>query len=131
MFREEPLDTDAVGWVSPASLLFDDNCDCAISHLLGLRQSNITQYSINPASMTIAFTAKRQTLLFSATQTRNVEDLARVSLKKEPLYIGVDDNKVREILPVPLPGGGMFKRSSAAFFAFFCTFSVGTHTLWA
>ena len=36
---------------------------------------------------------KRQTVLFSATQTRNVEDLARVSLKKAPLYIGVDDDK--------------------------------------
>ena len=35
---------------------------------------------------------KRQTVLFSATQTRNVEDLARVSLKKTPLYVGVDDH---------------------------------------
>lgn len=32
-------------------------------------------------------------MLFSATQTRRVEDLARISLKKEPLYVGVDDNK--------------------------------------
>jgi len=31
--------------------------------------------------------------LFSATQTRNVEDLARVSLKKSPLYVGVDDHR--------------------------------------
>ncbi|XP_017294837.1 ATP-dependent RNA helicase DDX18 [Kryptolebias marmoratus] len=38
---------------------------------------------------------KRQTMLFSATQTRRVEDLARISLKKEPLYVGVDDNKDR------------------------------------
>nr|XP_038949756.1 ATP-dependent RNA helicase DDX18-like [Rattus norvegicus] len=37
--------------------------------------------------------ARRQTMLFSATQTRKVEDLARISLKKEPLYMGVDDNK--------------------------------------
>ena len=36
---------------------------------------------------------KRQTVLFSATQTRNVEDLARVSLKKAPLYVGVDDHR--------------------------------------
>lgn len=32
-------------------------------------------------------------MLFSATQTRKVEDLARISLKREPLYVGVDDNK--------------------------------------
>ena len=36
---------------------------------------------------------KRQTVLFSATQTRNVEDLARLSLKRSPLYVGVDDHK--------------------------------------
>ena len=38
-------------------------------------------------------TEKRQTMLFSATQTRKTEDLARISLKKEPLYVGVDDKK--------------------------------------
>lgn len=37
---------------------------------------------------------KRQTVLFSATQTKKTEDLARVSLKKAPLYVGVDDDKV-------------------------------------
>ncbi|OMH83338.1 ATP-dependent RNA helicase HAS1 [Zancudomyces culisetae] len=35
----------------------------------------------------------RQTVLFSATQTTKVEDLARISLKKGPLYINVDDKK--------------------------------------
>uniref|UniRef100_A0A2K6UWR5 ATP-dependent RNA helicase n=1 Tax=Saimiri boliviensis boliviensis TaxID=39432 RepID=A0A2K6UWR5_SAIBB len=36
---------------------------------------------------------RRWIMLFSATQTRTVEDLARISLKKEPLYIAVDDDK--------------------------------------
>lgn len=34
----------------------------------------------------------RQTMLFSATQTTKVEDLARLSFKKQPLYVGVDDS---------------------------------------
>lgn len=35
----------------------------------------------------------RQTMLFSATQTTKVEDLARISLKPGPLYINVDHQK--------------------------------------
>lgn len=34
---------------------------------------------------------KRQTMLFSATQTTKVEDLVRVSFKNKPIYIGVHD----------------------------------------
>mmetsp|Transcript_13569 Transcript_13569/g.39288 ORF Transcript_13569/g.39288 Transcript_13569/m.39288 type:complete len:722 (-) Transcript_13569:290-2455(-) len=36
---------------------------------------------------------ERQTMLFSATQTTKVEDLARISFKHKPLYVGVDDGK--------------------------------------
>ncbi|KAI9223172.1 P-loop containing nucleoside triphosphate hydrolase protein [Blastocladiella britannica] len=36
---------------------------------------------------------ERQTLLFSATQTTKVEDLARVAFRKQPLYINVDESK--------------------------------------
>ena len=39
----------------------------------------------------IFYLERRQTMLFSATQTRKTEDLAKISLKKEPLYVGVDD----------------------------------------
>lgn len=35
----------------------------------------------------------RQTMLFSATQTTKVEDLARISLRPGPLYINVDHSK--------------------------------------
>ncbi|KAI9227142.1 MAG: ATP-dependent RNA helicase Has1 [Piptocephalis tieghemiana] len=35
----------------------------------------------------------RQSMLFSATQTTKVEDLARISLRKGPLYINVDEHK--------------------------------------
>ena len=34
----------------------------------------------------------RQTILFSATQTKKVVDLARLSMKQNPVYIGVDDS---------------------------------------
>lgn len=36
---------------------------------------------------------ERQTMLFSATQTTKVSDLARISLKQGPLYINVDEKK--------------------------------------
>jgi ATP-dependent RNA helicase DDX18/HAS1 len=35
----------------------------------------------------------RQTMLFSATQTTKVQDLARISLRPGPLYINVDSDK--------------------------------------
>jgi len=38
-------------------------------------------------------TENRQTMLFSATQTTKVTDLARISLRPGPLYINVDSSK--------------------------------------
>ena len=37
--------------------------------------------------------ATRQTVLFSATTTEKVDDLARIALKKSPMYIKVDEDK--------------------------------------
>lgn len=36
---------------------------------------------------------RRQTMLFSATQTKKTEMLTSLALKKEPVYVGVDDDK--------------------------------------
>lgn len=38
-------------------------------------------------------TERRQTMLFSATATKKVEEITKLALKKEPMYIGVDDSK--------------------------------------
>ena len=40
-----------------------------------------------------ALPSQRQTALFSATQTRKVEDLARLAIKSEPVYVGVHDSE--------------------------------------
>lgn len=32
-------------------------------------------------------------MLFSATQTKRIEALTALAIKKEPIYVGVDDNK--------------------------------------
>jgi len=34
---------------------------------------------------------KRQTMLFSATTTKKTEDLVKLALKKEPIYVGLED----------------------------------------
>lgn len=36
---------------------------------------------------------RRQTMLFSATQTDKIDALTKLALKKAPIYVGVDDNK--------------------------------------
>ena len=63
------------------------------SLILSLHTHTHTHTRTHTHTHTHTCAEKRQTVLFSATQTRNVEDLARVSLKKAPLYVGVDDDK--------------------------------------
>lgn len=36
---------------------------------------------------------RRQTMLFSATQTDKIDALSKLALKKEPIYVGVDDHQ--------------------------------------
>uniref|UniRef100_A0A7S3K297 ATP-dependent RNA helicase n=1 Tax=Aureoumbra lagunensis TaxID=44058 RepID=A0A7S3K297_9STRA len=40
-----------------------------------------------------ALPTQRQTALFSATQTRRVEDLVRLAVRTDPVYVGVDDQE--------------------------------------
>ncbi|GER26184.1 ATP-dependent RNA helicase has1 [Striga asiatica] len=44
-------------------------------------------------SQAMAYGLARQTALFSATQTKKVEDLARLSFETSPVYIDVDDGR--------------------------------------
>ena len=39
---------------------------------------------------------KRQTMLFSATTTKKTEDLVKLALKKEPIYVGLEDKETEE-----------------------------------
>lgn len=39
------------------------------------------------------FLEKRQTMLFSATQTKKTEALTALAIKHEPVYVGVDDHR--------------------------------------
>lgn len=39
------------------------------------------------------FVERRQTMLFSATQTARIDALSKLALKKEPIYVGVHDNQ--------------------------------------
>jgi len=43
---------------------------------------------------------KRQTMLFSATSTKKTEDLVAVALKKEPVYIGVEEKSIGDLATV-------------------------------
>merc|ERR1712156_719389 len=43
---------------------------------------------------------KRQTMLFSATSTKKTEDLVKLALKKEPMYVGIDDKVTEAVATV-------------------------------
>ena len=49
-------------------------------------------FLINIILSAVCWTERRQTMLFSATTTQKTEALTRLALKKEPFYVGVDDN---------------------------------------
>lgn len=43
---------------------------------------------------------KRQTMLFSATTTKKTEDLVKLALKKEPIYVGIEDKGLEDAATV-------------------------------
>ena len=47
--------------------------------------------TVKYVSLFFMISEKRQTMLFSATSTRKTEDLIKLALKKEPMYVGIED----------------------------------------
>lgn len=62
---------------------------------------------------------KRQTMLFSATQTTSVEDLARISLKGKPVYVGVTDSSQETATVAGLQQGYVVVESDMRFLLLF------------
>ena len=64
---------------------FEEEMKSIVKLIPKKRQTMLFRFAI--AAVLILF------IIFSATQTKKIEDLARISLKKVPVYIGVDDDK--------------------------------------
>jgi len=64
-------------------------------------------------------TTDRQTMLFSATQTRKTEDLIRLSFNSKPLIISINNKLNNEPTPDSLKQGYIVGSQSAKFFITF------------
>lgn len=77
-----------------------------LSNTSGFNHANVLMFVIDEADRLLeqgfeedlrgivkALPSQRQTALFSATQTRKVEDLARLAIRSEPVYVGVHDDE--------------------------------------
>lgn len=62
---------------------------------------------------------RRQTMLFSATQTKKTEDLARVALKAEPITVGIEDEKQEHATVAGLEQGYVICPSDKRFLLLF------------
>lgn len=78
---------------------FEEDLKEIISILPGLNFILFKNYLFNSIYNTICrlviffqFLEKRQTMLFSATNTKKTEDLAKLAIKKEPVYVEIQDN---------------------------------------
>eukprot|EP00965_Chrysotila_dentata_P236277 6201230-Pleurochrysis_carterae.AAC.1 len=72
-----------------------------------------------PPSAVCACAYSRQTALFSATQTKNVADLARLAIQQKPVYVSAQQSEVSSATVSTLEQGFVVCESARRFLLLF------------
>ena len=79
---------------------FEEEMKRIVKYLPSKYQTCLKNSSNGKLTTFCFFTEKRQTMLFSATSTKKTEDLIKLALKKEPMYVGIDDKVTEAVATV-------------------------------
>jgi ATP-dependent RNA helicase DDX18/HAS1 len=74
--------------IDEADRILDIGFEHEMQQILRLLPS---KYLMSKLFQSFHISEKRQTMLFSATQTKKVDELVKLALHKEPIFIGIDD----------------------------------------